>query len=169
MSEDTPAKVEVVNKPWGSSHQLDGQQIARIIKKRREFIEDEGYSLEENSLVGSWFLVIFHQEIIWQGAVVAQLGPERYLCDIDRLEQGAERVQRVFTLDAMMGLDVRQVDDDEEPDSLRNIEGTNGGITASVLRPGMEWRFFDSQESALRAFQQHTVMRARRAREEEEA
>jgi hypothetical protein len=90
--------------------------------------EDYEFSLSPSSLVGSWFHRLENDAIVWQGVVVGmggqlpQEGPV-YLCQIDRLDQGAEGVQRLIPLSRMVN--------DED---------------------GYDWRFYDSQAEAKAAY-----------------
>jgi hypothetical protein len=122
---------------------LDGQQIARVIKDRRLFVLDDDFSLEPDTLVGSWFLMVQDSEIAWRGIVVAEPQAGQYVCHLDKLAEGSSNVQRVFSLDTLMGLG---------DEGRRNIEGSYGNATAPVVQPAMEFRLYDSEAEANRAF-----------------
>lgn len=132
-----------IDKPWG--HILvfpDGKQEP-VIKDRREYVKDEDWSLQPNSLVGTWFHVFEDGAIIWQGAIVAEPAQGMYLCHIDLLEQGVEQVQRMFSLDTIMGLG---------EGGSRLIEGAIGEGRAPVIGPALEWRLYDNEAKAQAAF-----------------
>ncbi len=152
--------MSVEEKPWGriivATDPESGQevQIGRIIKKRREFVADEDFSLEPDSLAGSWFHVLHDGAILWKGVVVAELQPGRYLCHIDVLEEGAEQIQRVFSLDTIMGLG------EEAKRLIENAFAAEGG-RAPIIDPSVEWRLYDSEESANSAFVAWTLKKER--------
>jgi hypothetical protein len=138
MSDQSAPSDGTIEKPWGTLTP-DGP----IIKDRQGFVLDEDFGLHPQSLTGSWFHVVFDEEIIWQGVVVAEPQASRYLVQIDKLEEGAEQVQRLFTLDTMMGLG---------DEARRLLEGAMSEASAPVVEPRLEWRFFDSRDKANAAF-----------------
>jgi hypothetical protein len=105
-----------------------------VIKRRADFLRTEltesmlpegfEFSFDPGSMIGSWFHRLENDEIVWQGVVVAEPAATVYLCQIEKLEPGAENVQRLIPLEKM-------VNDDE----------------------GYDWRFYDSRQEALEAFQ----------------
>lgn len=149
--------MSVVDRPWGrlSVNDETGEE-APIIKDRVLYVQDEEFSLDPGSLVGSWFLVIADGEMLWQGAVVAEPQAGRYLCHLRRLEEGAADVQRIFALDTLMGLG---------DESKRLLEGAIGEGKAPVVDPAMEWRIYDSEEKANAAFVEYETRSQRRERE----
>jgi hypothetical protein len=128
----------------------DGSQVAaaqpeadeddqRFVLKRRvdlfrgkldesQVPDDYEFSLNPGSLVGSWFHRLDNDAIVWQGCVVGIAGDlpmegPVYLCQIDKLDVGAEKVQRLIPLS-------RLVNDED----------------------GYDWRFYDSENEARAAF-----------------
>jgi len=83
-----------------------------------------GVDLDPASLVGSWFHRLVDGDMVWQGVVVGEPQPGVYLVQIDRLDIGAERVQRLIPIQRMAA-------DDHD---------------------GEEWRFYDDDERARIAF-----------------
>jgi hypothetical protein len=134
---------ETIERPWGKIVVYDDGSTQSIIKKRREFAQDEDFSLSPDSLVGSAFHVLADRRMVWQGVVVAEPQPGRYLCEIDVLEQHAEKVQRIFSLDTLMGLG---------DEARRLIEGGMSQASAPIIDPYLEWRLYDSEEAAAKAF-----------------
>jgi hypothetical protein len=146
-------------KPWGRLVLDEAGQAVPIIKRRRGYVLDEDFSLDPGSLAGSVFHVMYGHEIIWQGVVVAEPQSGKYLVEIDRLEEGATAVQRLFTLDTMLGLG---------DEARRLLENASSEASAPVLDPMLEFRFFDSVEEANRAFVDWTVMQQNRRKNREE-
>lgn len=68
--------------------------LVRAGSEHEESRLPEGYefSFHSGSLMGSWFHKLEDGEIIWQGAIVAEIGG-CYLCQVQRLEEGCENVQ----------------------------------------------------------------------------
>jgi hypothetical protein len=90
--------------------------------------DDYEFSLNPGSLVGSWFHRLDNDAIVWQGCVVGIAGDlpmegPVYLCQIDKLDVGAENVQRLIPLS-------RLVNDED----------------------GYDWRFYDSEDQARAAY-----------------
>jgi hypothetical protein len=138
--------VTVEERPWGKVLlDEDGQQVGRIIKDRREFVRDEDFSLEQDTLVGSWFHVLVGGDMVWQGVVVAEPQAGRYLCHIDQLADDAKKVQRVFSLDTLMGYG---------EEAKRLLEGAFAEARAPVVDPHIEWRLYDSESAAIAAYQE---------------
>lgn len=131
------------DRPWGYVLLDDGLMVGRVIKDRRLFAVDEEMSLEPNSLVGSAFMVLEADKPIWLGVIVAEPSAGRYLCHIDELETGANNVQRLFTLDTLMGLD---------GEGKRLIEGAIDSRSASVIGPELEWRLYDNEGAVKEAY-----------------
>jgi hypothetical protein len=77
-----------------------------VVKDRLEFVTDESFSLNPLSLVGSWFHRL-------------------YLCHVQRMAPGAEKVQVIVPVKAM-----------------------------TLADEGYEWRFYDSEAKALAAYQE---------------
>jgi hypothetical protein len=104
-----------------------------ILKHRIDFLRGElaksrlpadyEFSFNPASMVGSWFHRLENDEIIWQGAVVAEPKPGTYLVQIEQLEPGAKNVQRLIPIEQMTC-------DDE----------------------GYDWRFYDTHDEALMAY-----------------
>jgi hypothetical protein len=142
--------MRVEDKPWGKVliPTEEGERPGRIIQDRRLFVLDEDFSLEPDSLIGSVFHVFVEGEIIWQGAVVAEPQAGRYLCDIDTLEEGVDRVQRLFALDTLMGLGDEQ---------RRIVENAIGDGKAPIVNPTIEWRLYDTEAQARAAFANWTA------------
>jgi hypothetical protein len=110
----------------------DNPEKPTFVKRQDLFIQPhersrlpEGYafSFSPATLTGSWFHVLENDEIIWQGLVVAEPQAGVYLVQIEKLEYGAENIQRLVPVEKM-------VTDDE----------------------GYDWRFFDNREAAMAAF-----------------
>jgi hypothetical protein len=141
-------------RPWGRlvMDEATGQQVP-IVKRRRGFVLDDDFSLDPGSLAGSVFHVMYGHEIVWQGVVVAEPQSGKYLVEIDRLEEGATAVQRLFTLDTMLGLG---------DEARRLLENASSEASAPVMDPTLEFRFFDSVEEANRAFVDWTVTKKNR-------
>jgi hypothetical protein len=139
-----------IDKSWGYLLELDDGTQVEVIKDRREYVKDEDWSLQPNSLVGSWFHVLEEGRMIWQGVIVAEPAQAQYLCQIDVLEQGVERVQRLFSLDTLMGLG---------EDAKRLIEGAMDVRSAPVVTPNLEWRLYDNEATAQAAFANHHAAR----------
>jgi hypothetical protein len=135
-------------------------ELGRIIKKRAPYVQDEEWSLEQNSMLGSWFHVVLDDDIIWQGVIVAEPARQTYLVEIDKLEPGADNVQRLFTVDTMLGLG---------EEARRLLESAIDSLSAPVIKPALEWRFYDSEGAALKAWQNWIAKRAQRLRDREEA
>jgi hypothetical protein len=136
----------VEEKPWGSLIlDDDGQMVGRIIKDRHLFAVDETMSLEPDTLVGSAFLVLQEGDVIWQGVIVGEPQAGRYLCHIDQLQNSPDvkKVQRIFSLDTLMGLG---------DEGRRLIEGAINSASAPVVGPDLEWRLYDSEEAATEAY-----------------
>jgi hypothetical protein len=134
-------------RPWGEEliPTQEGERPGRIVRDRALFVQDEHFSLEPDSMVGSWFLVLFNRSPMWKGVVCGEPQAGQYLCWLERLEGGAERVQRVFTMDTFLGL----------PEAAKRfIEGAYGmeNNQASVVEPALEWQFFDSDKQASAAW-----------------
>jgi hypothetical protein len=70
---------------------------------RAEYVQT--IDLDPQSLVGSWFHMVEDEEIVWQGVVVGEPQAGVYLCQIDRLGLGVERVQKLIDLNTMIGLE----------------------------------------------------------------
>jgi hypothetical protein len=136
-------------KPWGKLVLTDAGMVP-IVKRRKLYVLDEDFSLDPGSLTGSTFQVLLDHEIVWQGVVVAEPQAGRYLVEIDKLEEGASSVQRLFTLDTMLGLG---------DEARRMLEGAMADASAPVVDPRLEWRFFDSVSEMNRAFVDWTVTR----------
>lgn len=94
-------------------------------KTRKGFVVDDGFEFHPSSLVGSWFHRLENDRMIWQGVVVAEPQPGKYLVQIDKLDVGSENVQRLVTLEAMVN--------DED---------------------GYDWRFYDTENEARSAYAQ---------------
>ncbi len=142
----------VEEKPWGHVIVDDaGEVVGKVVKDRREYVKDTDWSLEPDSLVGSWFHVFDAGELIWQGVIVGQPATDRYLCQIDVLEQGTEQVQRVFSLDTILGLG---------EDGRRVAENAIGDQQVPVIAPALEWRLYDSEQKAQAAFANWASCRA---------
>jgi hypothetical protein len=138
-------------KAWGRILVIEGQLMAKIVEKRREFVVDDDFSLEPGTLVGSVFHVVRDMTIIWQGVVVGEPQAGIYLCEIDNLEEGAKKIQRLFSLDTMMGLG---------DEGRRLLDGAYGDARAPVIDPYLEWRFYDNEDAATKAFSEWTAQRA---------
>lgn len=132
--------MSVIEKPWGRIvvDDVTGEQTP-IIKDRRLFVADEDFCLAPDSLAGSWFHVLVGGQMVWKGVIVGEVGPGRYLCQIDVLETGVEQVQRVFALDTLMGLG---------DEARRLIEGGMSGASAPIVDPYLEWRLYDNEDKA---------------------
>jgi hypothetical protein len=91
--------------------------------ERSELPDDYEFSFTPRSMVGSWFLRLENDEIVWKGVVVAEPVQGTYLVQIACLDVGAENVQRLIPLE-------RMVSDDD----------------------GYDWRFYDSEQEAQDAF-----------------
>lgn len=85
--------------------------------------EEYEFSFDPHTLVGSWFHRLENDVIVWQGAVVAEPRSGVYLVQIDKLDTGAENVQRLIPLERMVA--------DED---------------------GYDWRFYDSEDAAKAAY-----------------
>jgi hypothetical protein len=144
--------MSVTEKPWGKIVHTDAGDIP-IVRDRRGYVKDEDFSLGPDSLVGSWFHVVVAGEMVWQGVVVAEPQAGRYLCSIDQLDQhvGTKNVQRVFDLNTILGLG---------DEARRLLEGAVNSATAPVIDPSLEWRLYDNEEDARRAWSEYTAMRA---------
>lgn len=92
-------------------------------KTRMALLADPEFEFTPMSLIGSWFHRLENDEMIWQGAVVAEPARETYLLEVAQLAPGAKNVQRLMGLEQMLN--------DEE---------------------GYDWRFYDSKESADAAY-----------------
>lgn len=145
-----------IDKPWGYVLVDDEGGQAPVIKDRREYVKDEDWSLQPNSLVGSWFHVLEAGRMIWQGVIVGEPAQGQYLCQIDVLEQGVEKVQRMFSLDTIMGLG---------EDGHRLIEGGMDARSVPVVAPPLEWRLYDNEATAQAAFANHHAAVSLSARE----
>jgi hypothetical protein len=91
--------------------------------ERSELPDDYEFSFSPKTLVGSWFLRLENDDVIWRGVVVAEPSHGTYLVQIDKLDVGAENVQRLIPLE-------RMVNDDD----------------------GYDWRFYDSEQAARDAY-----------------
>lgn len=138
----TDERQNVTTKPWGVIVHTDAGDIP-VVKDRLLYVQDEDFSLSPDSLVGSHFHVIVEGELIWQGAVVGEPQPGKYLCQVSKLEEGALNVQRIFSCDTLMGLG---------EEGRRIIEGAIAEVKAPVVAPSIEWRLYDSQAHADRAY-----------------
>jgi hypothetical protein len=96
-----------------------------VVKDRLEFVTDESFSLNPLSLVGSWFHRLENDVIEWQGVIVGEPGSGLYLCHVQRMAPGAEKVQVIVPVKAM-----------------------------TLADEGYEWRFYDSEAKALAAYQE---------------
>lgn len=134
----------IEEKPWGRivTNDQTGESYS-IVKNRRLWVADENFSLDAQSLVGSWFLVLHELVIVWKGVIVAEPQAARYLCDIEILEPNAEHVQRVFALDTIMGLG---------DEGKRLLENSFGNASAPIIDPVMEWRLYDSEDKVNAAY-----------------
>lgn len=141
---------EVVEKPWGRIVVMDDGTQVPVIKDRRLYVVDEDFSLSVDSLTGSAFLVLVDREMLWKGVVVGEPAPGRYLCEIEVLEAGVGNVQRVFALDALMGLG---------DEARRLIENSFGNGSAPIVDPFIEWRMYDSERAAAVAYAAWTSAR----------
>lgn len=149
MSDDTKGTIEET--PWG--HYIvteDGMRLP-VVKKRLEWVVDDDFSMDTGSLLGSAFHVLEGDVIIWQGVVVGEPGPDRFLCEIEKIAPGQEKVQRIFPLDVLMG---------SPPDGRRHIENALSETKVDVLSPHLEWRFYDSVAQAREAFQVWAIQQA---------
>jgi hypothetical protein len=132
----------VTQKPWGFIVHTDTGDIP-VIKDRRLYVADEDFSLSPDSLVGSAFHVLLDGEMVWQGVVVAEPQPGRYLCHIDKLDASTENVQRLFSLDTLMGYG---------DEGKRLLEGAMAEARAPIVDPSLEWRLYDNEEAARQAY-----------------
>jgi hypothetical protein len=92
-------------------------------KSRKGLVTDEEFEFSIGSLVGSWCHRLENDRMVWQGVVVAEPQPGVYLVQIDKLDVGAEHVQRLLTM--------AQLTNDED---------------------GYDWRFYDSENEAKSAY-----------------
>jgi hypothetical protein len=130
-------------KPWGKLYETEDGEMIPVVKHRRLYVEDEEFSLQPDTLVGSAFLVVYEDQPLWKGVVVGEPQAGRYLVEMENLEEGVENVQRLFSLDTLMGLD---------GEGKRLVEGAIGELAASVTSPKLEWRLYDSAEEAAKAY-----------------
>jgi hypothetical protein len=115
-----------------------------VVKRRVDFLhgeqtrsvlpDDYEFSFSPKTLVGSWFLRLENDDVIWKGVVVAEPAHATYLVQIDKLDEGAENVQRLIPLE-------RMVNDDD----------------------GYDWRFYDSEAEARNAYVAWTTSARKRA------
>jgi hypothetical protein len=131
-----------IEKPWGYLVMTEDGPVP-VIKRRRLYVVDEEFSLSPDSLVGSAFLVVADGQMVWSGVVVGEPQAGKYLCELERLEEGASNVQRLFTLDTLMGLG---------DEGRRLIEGAIGESKAPVIDPSIEWRLYDSEAEMKEAY-----------------
>jgi hypothetical protein len=102
----------------------DATELAvRSGKDRKALVTDEDFEFSIASLVGSWFHRLENDRMVWQGVVVAEPQPGVYLLQVDKLDAGAENVQRLATMAQLT------TDDD-----------------------GYDWRFYDSENQARSAY-----------------
>jgi hypothetical protein len=105
-----------------------------IIKRRKDLVtagtstesrlpDHFEWSFNSSSMVGSWFHRLENDRMIWQGVIVGEPQPGTYLIQIDRLDLGAENVQRLVSIKTMLN--------DED---------------------GYDWRFYDSETDAKSAY-----------------
>jgi hypothetical protein len=94
-----------------------------VVKSRKEFVTADEFSFNPATLVGSWFHRLENDLMVWQGVIVAEPQPGVYLAQIDRLDLGAENVQRLVTM--------AQLTADED---------------------GYDWRFYDTEAEAKSAY-----------------
>jgi hypothetical protein len=104
-----------------------------VLKRRIDFLHGEAdrsvlpddyeFSFSPKTLVGSWFLRLENDDVIWKGVVVAEPAAATYLVQIAKLDEDAENVQRLIPLE-------RMVNDDD----------------------GYDWRFYDSEAEAQDAY-----------------
>lgn len=124
---------------------LIGDEEDPIIKHRRDIFSagkatesrlPDGYefSFDSASLLGSWFHRLENDTIVWQGMVLAEPSHAVYLVEIEQMAPGAKNVQRLIKLD--------QMTNDEE---------------------GYDWRFYDSREDAMLAYQEWSLTERERA------
>jgi hypothetical protein len=140
--------MSVIEKPWGRLVVNDATgEATPVIKHRALYVEDPDFSLSTDSMVGSAFLVMLEGRMIWLGCVVAEPQAGTYLCHLDKLEAGARAVQRVFSLDTLMGLG---------EEAKRLVDGAIAEMKVSVVDPAVEWRFYDSLVEARAAFAEWT-------------
>jgi hypothetical protein len=92
-------------------------------KRRKAIVTDAEFEFSIASLVGSWCHRLENDRIVWQGVIVAEPQPGVYLLQIDKLDIGAEHVQRLVT--------VAQMTSDED---------------------GYDWRFYDTEGEATSAY-----------------
>ena len=102
---------------------LPGAEGVASSKTRKALITGPDFEFSPGSLVGSWFHRLDNDRMVWQGAVVAEVAPGTYLLQIDRLDAGADNVQRLVPLTALTN--------DED---------------------GYDWRFYDSEREAQIAY-----------------
>lgn len=95
---------------------------------RRDFILEA--DLDPGSLCGSWFLRFEAEDVVWQGLVIGEPQPGKYLCEVALANE--PRFQRVVPIEDMAG---DPVDD------------------------GFEWRFYDTLEDLRAAFTHHETRR----------
>jgi hypothetical protein len=101
---------------------------------RKAFIEAPGFEFSPASLVGSWFHRLENDRMVWQGAVVAEPQPGVYLLQVDRLDVGAQNVQRLVAMASLLN------DDD-----------------------GYDYRFYDTQREAQAAYAEWVSTEGQRA------
>ena len=102
---------------------MSGQTIHPDEPQRDRAAMAADADLSMESLVGSWFHRLENDRMVWQGIVVAEPQPGVYLLHGQRLDIGASDVQVVMPLDRM-----------------------------SYTDEGYEWRFYNTEQDALRAF-----------------
>jgi hypothetical protein len=175
--------IEKVEKPWGfqivQKNDDTGEVeaiVASIVKDRRLFIDDEDTSLDPNTLIGSHFLTFVDHVCVWKGAIVAEPMQGRYLCHIDLLEEGIEQVQRLIPLDVFMGSGPRRfIENAYGQTAAVNIENERGEqetvierATAEIMAPQIEWRLYDNEEKAQKAYAAWVAIAAAKAAEKEQ-
>lgn len=148
---DAATGVTTHYKDWGRLVVYPSGELVPIIKDRHLYVQDEDWSLTPGSLIGSAFHVLVGGEMIWQGIVCGEPVEGRYLCQIDKLDAHTEAVQRIFTLDTLMGLG---------EEAKRLIEGSMAEAKAPIIEPYVEWRMYDSVRQAREAYQQWALSRA---------
>lgn len=102
-------------------------------RDRRKAIEE--CDLDPLTLVGSHFLVIEEEKVIWKGLVVGQPSPTTYLVSIDFLMTGAHKAQVLVP--------------------LAQMELADDG--------GREWRFYDDTEACEQAWLEWIASETERA------
>lgn len=95
----------------------------KVWKRRKPMVTDEDFGFNPKSLIGSWFHRLENDRIVWSGVILAEPQSATYLVHVDRIDIGAENVQRLIPLERMVN--------DEE---------------------GYDWRFYDTEADAKDAF-----------------